>query len=293
MKYLFCVLHMLLCFTMIAQDAVLEKADILVEELRYLDAQQLLEKEIKNNYSNARLEKLGDVYSIRKNWDKAVHCYGELVEEHPESSNYHYKYGGALGMKALSVNKIKALTYLNDIKKYFKKAAELDRQHIGARWALIEFYLQLPGIIGGSVKKAGMYARELSGIRKIEGLLAYAYIAYDERDFENAQKYALEAIKLSDQIPKDYERNTMHYQLGKIASRYGVEASDGIRHLKWYIDNYTDNDSASLEWAFYHLARINRQIRNKEEALKWIKKAISLRKNFKQALDEQTRIQAM
>ncbi len=53
-----------------------------------------------------------------------------------------------MGMKALSVSKLRALTYIGDIRAHFEKAATLDPHHIEVRWALVEYYIQLPGILG-------------------------------------------------------------------------------------------------------------------------------------------------
>ncbi|MNG36378.1 hypothetical protein D3C84_1233890 [compost metagenome] len=60
-------------------------------------------------------------------------------------------------MKALEVNKFKALGMIDEVRTNFEKAIQLNPKHIEARWALIELNLQLPGILGGSEKKAIHY----------------------------------------------------------------------------------------------------------------------------------------
>jgi hypothetical protein len=43
----------------------------------------------------------------------------------------------------------------------FEKAISLNPKHIESCWALIELYIQLPGIVGGSESKAIKYSNEL------------------------------------------------------------------------------------------------------------------------------------
>ena len=46
------------------------------------------------------LEYLGDIEGANKSWDKAMTYYDKLRKLKPSEANYHYKYGGCLGMKA-------------------------------------------------------------------------------------------------------------------------------------------------------------------------------------------------
>ena len=93
-----------------------------------------------------------------------------------------YKYGGSLGMIARSANRFKALGMIDDIEKAFNTAADLDKTHIGSRWALVMLYIELPGIMGGSEKKSQKFADELMALSKVDGYLAKGYIdAYFKR----------------------------------------------------------------------------------------------------------------
>ena len=126
--------------------------------------------------------------------------YKKLVKANPYNANYHYKYGGALGMKALSVSKLKALGIIGDVKRFFFKAAELDPKHIDARWALVELYMSLPGIIGGSKSKSLKYADELENLSKVDGYLAKGYIYEYDDEPELAEKYYKIAIKVGGSV---------------------------------------------------------------------------------------------
>ena len=101
-----------------------------------------------------------------------------------------------MGMLAKESNKFKALGMIGDVRKSFEKAIELNPKHIDARWALIELYLQLPGIVGGSESKANRYANELLNISPVDGYLAKGRIAEYFDRFPTAEKYYKLAVEI-------------------------------------------------------------------------------------------------
>ncbi|WPR71714.1 hypothetical protein SLW70_00880 [Flavobacterium sp. NG2] len=153
------------------------------------------EKLLKTNPNHLKaLENLGDIAGLNKNWDKALGYYGKLKSLKPNEANYHYKYGGALGLKALEVNKFKALGMISDIKGSFEKAIQLDAKHVEARWALVELYLKLPGIVGGSETKAVQYSNELLAISAVDGYLSRGRIEEYFDRYKAAESYYKKAI---------------------------------------------------------------------------------------------------
>lgn len=147
------------------------------EEKKYSIAQQFFESYQKDHPTDFKTkEYLGDIAGHQKKWDEALSYYKKLKLQFPKSANYHYKFGGALGMKAKSVNKFKALGMIDDVKEAFETAAILDKKHIDTRWALVMLYIELPGIVGGSEIKAQGYADELLKLSTVDGYLAKGYI---------------------------------------------------------------------------------------------------------------------
>lgn len=175
-----------------------EKAEKLFLQEKYALAKPMLDNFIKENPNHLKaLEYLGDIEGINKSWAKAITYYEKLKKLRPTEANYYYKYGGCLGMKAKESNKLKALGMIDEIKVSFEKAIHYNPNHIEARWALIELYLQLPGIAGGSEKKAQRYANELLKISPVDGYLAKGRIAeYFER-YTEAEKVYSKAIAVS------------------------------------------------------------------------------------------------
>jgi tetratricopeptide (TPR) repeat protein len=154
-----------------------EKGQRLFTENKLSEAKSIFKNESQNsaNYYKS-VEYLGDIEGKNKNWDDAISYYKILKTQFQKNANYWYKYGGALGMKAKESNKFKALGMIDEVEQSFLTAAKLDSKHIETRWALVMLYIELPGIVGGSEKKAQKYADELMVLSKVDGYLAKGYI---------------------------------------------------------------------------------------------------------------------
>ena len=175
-----------------------DKAEKLFKEERYNQAQPLFESFLKTNPSDLRtIEYLGDISGYYKSWDKAIVYYKRLKVLKPSEADYHYKYGGALGMKAKEVNKFKALGMIGEVRESFEKAIDLNPKHIDARWALIELNLQLPAIVGGSESKAIRYSNELLKLSPIDGYLSRGYIEEYFKRYKTSEQQYRKAIAVS------------------------------------------------------------------------------------------------
>lgn len=314
-----CILFLLISTGIFAQSNY-EQAEAYFRAEQFSKAKPLFVQHLTVHTNDAKTrEYLGEIAGYTQNYDQAIEIFQELVNEYPRNANYQFKLGGALGMKALSVNRIRALTYIGDVKYHLQEAARLDPNHIETRWALIEFYIQLPGIVGGSENKAITYAKQLDAISKVDGALAQGYIAeYSNRpkDAERFYKQAIaiggsahtyekltahyennnqpkEAIATASQSLQIHERNQLNYQIGKVAAQYNVETEKGINCLKTYIANHSVNDGVPKDWAYYRLAQIYKHLGKKKIALQWIELALSSRPDFEQALVEKEEIIAL
>lgn len=169
-----------------------DKAEKLYQQEKWQQAKVLFESFLKTNPNNFKaIEYLGDIAGHQKNWDEAIKYYKTLKIQFPKTARYFYKYGGSLGMKAKSVNKFKALGMISDIEKSFLMAAKLDPKYIECRWALVMFYIQIPGIVGGSEAKSQKYSNELMALSKVDGYMSQGYInEYFERYTEAEKDYS-------------------------------------------------------------------------------------------------------
>lgn len=297
----------------------LDHAEKLYADEKYEKAITSLKSYLESYPKNTTaLELLGDAYGKLKIWDQAKEAYKELAETHPKNANYHYKYGGVLGMMAKQ-NKMKALGYLDDIKVELKKAADLDPSHIDVRWALVQFYMELPGIFGGSMETSLKYANELEKISKVDGYLAKGYIYQEDGDEDEAEKYYKMAVSVGGSILcyeklanfymvdsqfenalktynsgyKNLEHNYFLYKIGEISAEKDIALEQGEQSLQTFIINFSSKDKISLQWAHYRLAQIYRNMGEKGKALSQIDLALNHRPQQKEFKKEKALIERL
>ncbi|WP_264535123.1 tetratricopeptide repeat protein [Flavobacterium sp. N1736] len=174
-----------------------DKAEKLFQAKKYQEAQPLFEEVLKSKPLDIKtMDYLGEIEAHQKSWVKAAEYFKKLKELRPTTADYFYKYGGCLAMRAVEVNRLKALGMVGEMKESFEKAIILDPKHIPARWALIEIYLQLPGILGGSESKAISYSNQLAQLSSVDGYLSRGRIdVYFER-YTLAEKNYIKAHEI-------------------------------------------------------------------------------------------------
>ncbi|WP_338732968.1 tetratricopeptide repeat protein [Mangrovimonas cancribranchiae] len=185
------------CTISVFGQSEVENISSLLAQKEYRTAKEQAEKLFAAQPTNLKAQELlGDTYGYLKDWDKAITIYKNLTELKPYNANYHYKYGGALGMKAKSVNKLQALMMINDVEQAFLKATQLNPKHINAHWALVHYYLYVPGIVGGSNKKALNYAKKLQALSAVDGFLALGQVSEYKEDFKIAETNYKKAVSV-------------------------------------------------------------------------------------------------
>ena len=309
---------LLLLFPMIViSQPTIQKIERLIAQQKLSEAEILaVDYNNHNPLDLSTIELLGDVYGHQKKWDEAIIQYKKLVDTEKLNANYQFKYGGVLGMKALTVNKFKALPIINQAKTAFLTAANLDSTHIEVRWALVKLYMQLPGIVGGSKKKSLSYAKELESLSKVDGFLAKAYINEYDKKLSVAEYYYQKAVEVGgsphcydklmrfylslDQFNKailtiedayrKHRQNDLLYQLGELSSIHKIELNKGELSIKKFIDNYSKEDVVSVEWAYLRLAQIQKYNNNIPDAIENVNRALLICPDFKEAKKERALI---
>lgn len=201
---------------MIWSQSNFDKAEKLFKEEKYEQAQPIFEVLLKTDPTNLKIiEYLGDIAGSRKSWEEAIRYYEKLKDLKPTEANYFYKYGGATGMRALEVNKFRALGMIDEIRESFEKAIKLDPGHIDSRWALVELYMQLPRIVGGSEGKAIRYSNELLKLSPIDGYMSRGRIEEYYKRYHSAELQYKKAIAIggsvrSYQMLADLYKNKMN-----------------------------------------------------------------------------------
>ncbi len=198
MKYL--ILTLLLPLTFLGQTSF-EKGENYFKLEKWELAKVQFEKNLKQNPSDLKsIEYLGDIQCQSQNWLKAVPYYERLKKAKPSVAEYYYKYAGATAMQAKESNKFAALSLINDAIDNFEKTIALNPNHIGSRWALLEIYIQLPGIVGGSERKAKKYADQLLKISPVDGYLAKGHVEEYFKRYTAAEKNYKKAIEVGNSL---------------------------------------------------------------------------------------------
>ncbi|SDS55080.1 tetratricopeptide repeat protein [Gramella sp. MAR_2010_147] len=248
---------------------------------------------LQNKEMPKSIEYLGDIASFNKNWDEAIEYYETLIDMDPENAKYNFKLGGAMGMKAYYGSKFQAALLLGDIKEYLKKAAAMDPTHKESRRALVELYVQIPSVLGGSKTIAESYASDLDRLNEVDALLADAYIYKNQEYKDLARNKYNEAIRVALKKPDLLTRNYLKYELGEAAAIYEIQLDGGEKFLREYIANYGYKDLKSPAWAYLRLAQIERARNNQQAALNLIEKSLEIDPDFDKALVEKQKIQRL
>lgn len=108
----------------------------------------------------------------------------KCLELQPKAAACHYALGAVLGVQALSEGMLKLMGSVGRVKGALQEALELAPTWFPARSAMVEFYLQAPGVVGGSVSRARELARSAPSAEQARAL--EARIALQEERFEAA-----------------------------------------------------------------------------------------------------------
>lgn len=141
--------------------------------------------------------------------EEAVKLAEQCIAAHPQKSECHEAMGNALGTKAMMGGIMSAIGYATDIRDAFKKAVELDSKNLDARFSLLTYYQQAPGIVGGGSGKAKDLAADTAKLNPEAGKLMQAAIALAEDDFTKAETLALSANPKGSDVMLETQRNVL------------------------------------------------------------------------------------
>ena len=118
---------------------------------------------------------------------------------------YHLCLAEIYGDMAEHAGIFKQISLGRSFKKEAEQAVALDSKNLDAKFDLLQFYLDAPGIIGGGKDKAYAEADEIAHISAAKGFIAQARIATHQKDAAKAQSLYEKAVQAD---PGDAEANT-------------------------------------------------------------------------------------
>lgn len=248
--------------------------------------------------------------------DKAEKEFERAVTADDKNAVYHHWLANAVGQQAQNANPIRQGLMARRIRNEWERAVELDPNFLDARDALITFYLQAPGFMGGSPEKARAQQREIANRNVTRGHFAAASIAAFEKDtvgVERALRAAIAAAPDSvrfmialaqrqqswNRIPAAFttldqalaKRPTdiaLRFQLGRLAASTGQQLPRGEQILRalttepeWVIENSRPSRAA----VHYRLGMVLEKQGKKPDAKAQYERALVLDPQLKVAKD--------
>jgi tetratricopeptide (TPR) repeat protein len=141
-----------------------------------------------------------------KRVDEAVKLAERCVEANPKVALCHNSLGGALGTKAIAAGIMSAMGYATKIRDAFRTAVELDPKFTDARFNLMQYYLQAPGIVGGGKGKARDLAEDTAKVLPAAGALMRASLLLNDEKTAEAEALALRTAVGDDLDLQDQQR---------------------------------------------------------------------------------------
>lgn len=124
-------------------------------------------------------------------FDAAAQMAEQCIAHNPQNSECHESLGNVLGSKAEQGDIMAAVGSLGTIRDAFKQAITLDPANYNAAVSLLGFYLEVPGLMGGSTSSAKKLIRSTHQTNpEAAKLLQAKFDLYDE-EFAKASSGAL------------------------------------------------------------------------------------------------------
>jgi tetratricopeptide (TPR) repeat protein len=190
------------------------------------------------------------------------------IEKQPRAAACQYSLGVVLGVQAMNEGMLKAARSVGTVRDALAAANEIEPEWYPARSALMEFYLQAPGMMGGSKSKAEELAR--AAPKGEQARLLQARVAMDESKWEAALQ-ALVAFPKNAAFELASDARSWAVQTG-LAMVNGGQSAKAVPLLERLF-----NEHASHAGPAYSLARAKGELGAHEEAAKLYEKAVNLK----------------
>lgn len=161
--------------------------------------------------ANAMIARTRAILGMRDGrYEEAAAQAEKCIAKHPDNGGCHLALGKALGSKAVAGGITSAIGYAGTIRDAFKKAVDINPRDYEARFALLDYYMVAPFIVGGGTGKAETLARETATLNSEAGKLMTVSLDLKEDNVARAEAGAL-ALKpgLDDAIQQRHEEQLM------------------------------------------------------------------------------------
>jgi tetratricopeptide (TPR) repeat protein len=226
----------------------------------------------------------GRVAMRERKTDDAVKAFERAIALQPAVSDYHLWLGYAYTRQLGEVSFIRKASVGRKIGPQYDKAVELDSSSVDAAEARVDFYLEAPGIVGGSVDKAKAEAERLRKLSPYRAAFARAKIAENEKNWELVEQ---EFGALMSAYP---DSATPHYYFGRAAAMSGKELSRGEVALRRFLALLGTTQPASRAVGHYRLGMIREKQGDRAGARTEYDSAVALNPRYEDAIAARRRL---
>ncbi len=161
----------------------------LMKERKFADVEKLaLERIAANPKDDAAVWALANVAANdAAKRDKAIAAAEACAAAVPNAAKCHHALGRLYGVAAMSSGLTGGFKLASRIKEEFQRAVELDPKNFESRRDLNQFYLQAPGLAGGSVRRAIENCEAHGKLNVPQGQVLRAEVHLYEKEFDKAE----------------------------------------------------------------------------------------------------------
>jgi tetratricopeptide (TPR) repeat protein len=193
-------LSMFVVFTASSQTKF-EKAVRFFDEGRIVQSKPLFLDAVKDDPHNAEAYYYLGWLTINSDYAGAIEYLENAVNLNGSAAKYHLMLGNAYGVKAQRGGIFGKLGAASNCKAQYLMAISLDAKFTEARVNMIEFYLQAPGIVGGSVEKAVAESDTIKTYDPYAGYIAEARVHEYQKEKVKQEECYRKAISID---PKNF-----------------------------------------------------------------------------------------
>ena len=203
--------------------------------------------------SNADVLYLANGYLQDRRYVQALSHFDQLCDRDPNRFEYQFGRGASAGFLLSGRPSFRSLRYVVQLRSSFEAAVRLQPNSLVARRALLNIYLGLPRLLGGSQSKAEQQIKAIQSINPLEGALAAAIYAMNDND----QSAFVQQVQIAYGDSKhQFEVNDSRYEFAMIASLFFGDSKHAIKLLNDFLANANSGDQYPPVFARYRLAEL-------------------------------------
>ena len=167
----------------------------LIKAKKYAEVERAISTKLATdaNFADALVAKVDLILIEGKvtRFDEGVKLAEQCIASNPKNSECHEALGNVLGTKAEKGGMMAGISSLGKIRDAFKQAIALDPKNFSAANSLMTFYLEVPGLMGGSNSKAKDVIAETQKVNPAVASLLQAKFDLKDEKIEKAKSSVL------------------------------------------------------------------------------------------------------